>query len=132
VPVPLERRTSFQNNHTHQEVDDMNTKQIIQSTVVGFAGVITSMAMSTPAWAMVSTSPDPGPGFPAGQVARAPATPAVAEDGTRWDIAAVATGAVGGIAMAGAGFATSRRVRRGYSRVGASSQHGSRSVGEHA
>jgi hypothetical protein len=98
------------------EVEDMTSSTLIKGAAVGLAGAAASLAFSAPASAFVSAYPDPGPGYSSGQdgaarIRVAPEPTPVAADSSG-DLVPVATGALGGLLAAGAGFAAFELTRR--------------------
>ena len=94
--------------------------RIFEAAGVGFAGVVATLALGAPAWA----APDPGAGYPGGGsddrggsvTTQNVATPAALD--SSWELTQVATGVLGGLGLAAAGFAavevTRRRTHHGH------------------
>jgi hypothetical protein len=98
----------------------MRSTRLVRGVAVGVTGALAPLTLSAPAWGLVGAWPDPGPAYPSQQHcaaaepvgAGASGTPVPVDSGETWDPTAVASGALGGVLVAGAVAAASRRLRR--------------------
>ena len=96
--------------HPVNEEHTMSTSSLRR---IASAAVVTSAATLTfaaPASALVQAKPDPGPGGPRTQSVMG--DPAPTSTGSSWDFLPVASGALGGVVVAGLGAAAAAGVRR--------------------
>ena len=100
---------------TNKEVAEMSQKSVKRIAVGAVMGGVATLALATPANAVNLTPPNTGSGSPAPGAVVRPRAAAVQQPpstGTAWQALPVATGALGGIALVGAGAAVFTGVRR--------------------
>ena len=95
----------------------MNKKSVNRIAISATMGAVATLALATPASAEHVTDPPAGSAGSATTATQNPTITPSPSSGTEWQALPVATGALGGLALAGAGVAAAAGVRRRRSHV---------------